>query len=97
MNFKKEFPNLDQFFAGYFPDADFDNLTDEEVVENYIADCNSSEVSKKTLDKVREELPLLIDNIESYWQIVGDEANRYFENSHDALEWLMMIKKELNN
>jgi hypothetical protein len=38
---------------------------------------------------------ILIDN--SYWQIVGDEANRYFENPNDALEWLMMIKKELDN
>lgn len=96
MDFKKKIPNLYQFFGAYFPDADFDDLTDEEVVENYITDCNKSEVSIKTLGKVKEELLILIENIDSYWQEVGDEANRYFENSNDALEWLMMIKKELN-
>jgi hypothetical protein len=96
MDFKKKFPNLYQFFGAYFPDEDFDDLTDEEVVENYITDCNKSEVSIKTLGKVKEELLILIENIDSYWQEVGDEANRYFENSNDALEWLMMIKKELN-
>ncbi|WP_418124359.1 hypothetical protein ACNFU2_06875 [Chryseobacterium sp. PTM-20240506] len=97
MDFKKKIPNLYQFFGAYFPDADFDDLTDEEVVENYITDCNKSEVSIKTLGKVKEELLILIENIDSYWQEVGDEANRYFENSNDALEWLMMIKKELND
>ncbi|AKK73615.1 hypothetical protein OK18_14310 [Chryseobacterium gallinarum] len=96
MNFESEFPQLTQFFGAYFPDADFENLTDKEVVSNYIADCNKSEASKKILKIVKEkELPALINNVEVHWEYVRDEANRYFENSQDALKWLNMIKKEL--
>ncbi|MGG5210116.1 hypothetical protein ACQWU4_14395 [Chryseobacterium sp. MIQD13] len=96
MNFIKDYPNLFHFFAGYFPDADFDNLTDEEVVANYIDDCSKSEFSKKELQRTKEELDILINNIDNYWFEVGDEANRYFENSQDALKWLNMIKTELS-
>ena len=96
MNFKNEFPELFQFFGGYFPDADFDNLTDENVVRNYVIDCNKSEVSKKTLEKAKEELSILIVKIDSYWEDVESETNRYFEGPQDALDWLNMVLRELN-
>jgi len=97
MSFEKDFPQLTQFFGSYFPDADFDNLTDEEVVANYISDCNKSETSKSILMIVREkELPALINNIEAHWEYIRDEANRYFESPQEALLWLNMIQRELN-
>jgi hypothetical protein len=37
MSFKNEFPELFQFFGGYFPDADFEDLTDEEIVSDYLS------------------------------------------------------------
>ena len=96
MNFESKFPQLVQFFGAYFPDADFDNLTDEEVVANYIADCNKSEASKKILKLIKEkELPDLMTQVDEHWEFIRDEANRYFENSQEALVWLNMIKKEL--
>lgn len=95
MNFKDRFPHLVQFFGGYFPDADLDDLTDKEVVLGYIKDSNKSEFSKKSLEKAKQELSILIYEIDSYWQDVEDEANRYFEDSQGALKWLNMIKLEL--
>jgi hypothetical protein len=97
MNFESEFPQLTQFLGSYFPDADFEGLTDEEVVANYISDCNKSEISKSILMIVREkELPALINNIEDHWEYIRDEANRYFESPQEALLWLNMIQRELN-
>ena len=96
MNFINDFPNLFQFFGGYFPDADFDNLTDENVVMNYVIDCNKSEVSKKALAKAKEELSILIIKIDSYWEDLESETNRYFEGPQDALNWLNMVWRELN-
>ncbi len=96
MNFKEHYPKLFQFFAGYFPDADIDDLTDEEVVSNYIADCNKPEKSKNELIETKNELNFLIENVENYWQEIGQESNRYFATSADALEWLKMIKQSLN-
>jgi hypothetical protein len=95
MDFKKSYPQLFQFFAGYFPDADLEDFTDEQVVSNYILDCNKSEKSKSELENAKKELNVLIENIEDYWQKVGQESNRYFATSADALEWLKMIKQNL--
>ncbi|AYZ37023.1 hypothetical protein EGY07_16395 [Chryseobacterium indologenes] len=95
MDFKNQFPNLYQFLGGYFPDADFDNLTDEDVVKNYVDDCKKSKSSIKSLEETKEELLLLINKIDIYLQDVENESNRYFENSQDALVWLNMIKREL--
>jgi len=96
MNFKEHYPQLFQFFAGYFPDADIEDYTDEEVISNYIADCNKSEKSKSELAETKKELDLLIENIQDYWQEVGSESNRYFATSAEVLEWLKMIKQSLN-
>ncbi|MDQ1804132.1 hypothetical protein RAH57_09040 [Chryseobacterium sp. CKR4-1] len=95
MDFKKKFPNLYQFFGAYFPDADFEDLTDEQIVSNYVLKHKELNNHQK-IDSLKIDIDGLIGDILSYWQEVGDEANRYFENSNDALEWLMMIKKELN-
>jgi len=88
MSFKNEFPELFQFFGDYFPDADFEDLTDEEIVSDYL----SKHEQRNNYQKIIE----LIKDIDNYWEEVGDEANRYFENPQDALTWLNRIKAELN-
>ena len=95
MRFRIRYPGLFQFFGGYFPDADFEDITDEEVVLRYVSDCSASEISKQELERTIREIEDLIVNIEEYWQEVGEEANRYFKTSHDALEWLSLISREL--
>ncbi|MCH5720503.1 contact-dependent growth inhibition system immunity protein [Niabella hibiscisoli] len=96
MSFKKSYPVLYQFFGAYFPDADIEGLTDEEVTTNYIIDSNKSEKSKTELEQTKKELSSLMCNIEDYWQEVSDESNRFFESPSDALEWLAMINHKLH-
>ena len=95
MDINNVYPNLLQFFGGYFPDADFEGLTDKEVVKNYISDCLKSEKSIKELKDTKIELDILIDNLK-LWEELTFEANRHFESYYDALKWLEMIKQDLN-
>lgn len=66
MTFQEKYPKLFQFFAGYFPDADFEDLTDEEVVSNYLSDCYRSEISRKNLEMVKQDVDRLIADIKLY-------------------------------
>lgn len=95
MNFIKDFPNLFQFFGGYFPDADFNNLIDEDIVSEYVLEHVRNNDYKK-IQELIIDIDRLIDNVNSYWEEFGEEANRYFENSQEALEWLIMIRQELS-
>ncbi|WP_315814166.1 hypothetical protein [Paraflavitalea speifideaquila] len=95
MSLKNDYPRLFQFFGGYFPDADFDGITDQEVVNNYIIEFSKSEKFKLELEQLKKELITLMSNIEPYWQEVSQDANRYFRSPADTLEWLDMIKGEL--
>ncbi len=95
MSFKIDYPELFQFFTGYFPDADFENLTDEEVVSNYIVDCSKSEASRQELERAKGDLGQLISDIEIFWKEIGFESNRHFESMEDALKWVQMIRQEL--
>lgn len=94
MSFIKDYPNLFQFFVGYFPDADFENLTDEEIVSEYVLEHKKYDNYQKIIQLIKN-IEKLINNIDNYWEEVGDEANRYFKNSQEALVWLNMIKREL--
>lgn len=95
MNLREKYPNLFQLFVGYFADADFENLTDQEVILNYILDCNKSKKSRIELANTIEELDLAIVDIEKSWNEVSFESNRYFENSSQVKVWLKMIKQGL--
>ena len=89
MNFQAKYPILWNFFAAHFPDADFENLTDEQVVAGY-----KSIVNKEALNKVIEELDRLITDT-SCWEQAADDANRYFANQAENLDWLNMVRKGL--
>jgi len=79
-------PLLFDFFAGYFPDADLDGLSDIQVTQQYISD-NSEEINTLTLEKLNT-----IDDDEYLLQAIAKEANRYFENIYEIKDWLQMIK-----
>ena len=96
MSFEQKFPELFQFFGAYFPDADFEGISDEEVVARYVSDCLKSEVSTKGLAEAKSELNSLLSCVDEYWDEVSREANRYFESPYQALEWLKMVKSNLN-
>ncbi|MCX8524709.1 hypothetical protein OF897_12375 [Chryseobacterium formosus] len=95
MNFTKDFPNLFQFFGGYFPDADFEQLTDEDIVSEYVLEHLSNNNYQK-IQGLLVDINELMDNIDNYWEEVGDEVNRYFKNSDEALKWLIIIRQELS-
>ncbi len=90
MNFNLKYPNLSQFLSSYFPDADLDGLTDQQVAIEF-AKTNPEEIVTVTL----EELKKVIDD-QSSFEAVGIEANRYFENNQAVLDWLKMIAFEIS-
>jgi len=96
MNFNDKYPRLFQFLVGYFSDYDFEDLTDEQIVLNYINDCNKSEISKKDLEAVKKDIDDLIIKIDDYWEVLSIESNIYFKNSEEALNWINRIKNLLN-
>ena len=85
-------PLLFDFFAGYFPDADLDGLTDKEVVLLF-ADNNPREVIQKT----KEALDTLKSNDVYLLNTIAKEANQYFETPEEIWEWLQITKTTLNN
>ncbi|UII26197.1 hypothetical protein LVD15_23305 [Fulvivirga maritima] len=89
MTFEQKYPFTFQFFASYFPEADLDGLTDQEVVHQFTQQ-NPPEVIQQTLD----ELHLLI-NDNSSWPEALSTANRYFPNNSEIQSWLEMIKNQL--
>ena len=90
MDFQKKYPNLVALFVGYFSEADLDNLTDEEVVSNYINDCNPMELTITV-----NELDYLLTEV-SDWQSAIMEANRFFLSEDEIREWLEFVKSELS-
>lgn len=85
---KDTHPILFDFFAGYFPDADLDGLTDVEVVQQFIS-YNSDEIVLQTKNELNN-LPkddFLLNNI-------AKEANRFFESTEEINEWLDLIKNQ---
>lgn len=89
MSFADKYPELYQFFGGYFPEADLDGLTDEQVVAQFVA-----ENPKELVSSVQVELTqLLLD--QGVWDEVATEANRYFETQDDLLHWLQEVLDDL--
>jgi hypothetical protein len=89
MSFREQYPTLWNFFSAYFPDTDFDNLTDEAVVAQYKADGGASEVAQAVAELDR----LMADT--AHWQTAANDANRYFETPAEMRKWLLMVSKEL--
>jgi hypothetical protein len=90
MSLSLEYTNLSQFLTGYFPDADLDELTDEEVVYEFV---NSN--PKEIVTTTKRELEKIIDD-NVFFEEIGFLANRYFKYQEEVLEWLEIILLYLN-
>ncbi len=89
MILEDKYPNAFQFFVGYFPEADMENKTDQQVVEEFCSDN-----PKKLLIKTKKELIALSED-SSLWETISIEANRHFNESEEMAAWLGMILLEL--
>ncbi len=88
MNLQEKHPLLFDFFAGYFPEADLDGLTDEQVVDQFILNNNN-----EIIEKTKKQLSSIDFNDDFLLKNIINEANRYFETTEEILDWLKMILK----
>src|SRR5439155_527950 len=82
-SFHAAYPNLFNFLGGWFPDADFDGLTDAEVARNF-----ASRDALRTVQAVGDEARRLLGDIPFPREILGECANRYFTSPEEARRWL---------
>ncbi len=79
-------PLLFDFFAGYFPDAELNGLTDEQVVKQFI-DINISFIVKATK---KELIQLTADS--ELLPSIAKEAKKQLEAPDDIWQWIEIIK-----
>ena len=84
------YEKLFNFLGSWFPDMDFEGLTDEDVVKEY-----KKTVSQAELDSVITEAKEVSKKIEKYWKTISKETNLYFNDQGEALVWLNSIIKLL--
>jgi hypothetical protein len=77
---------LYNFLGAWFPDADLDGVTDEDVAREFAA----LDDSRSTRGVIKEAAELLSES-EFPGATVGELANRHFESVEEAREWLAMI------
>jgi hypothetical protein len=77
---KQRYPNLGNFLGAYIADEDADDF---EIARKFV--LTEMRTVSSALVKESHEI-LLEDNFP--WQELSKAANRYFENSEDAREWL---------
>ena len=83
-NFQANFPLTYQLLGAWFSDIDYEDITYEEVIENY----------KKVTKKQNLDLPKLkkeLDKNTIDHQYISQLSNIYFENNDDVLKWLNEI------
>ncbi|TCI94798.1 hypothetical protein [Tenacibaculum sp. M341] len=87
-SFIENTPDVLNFFAGYFPEAEFDDtLTDKKIIANYILSNTTA-----TITQTYKELEML-DNDPNTLKLIAREINRHFETTEEIWQWLQMIKK----
>ena len=94
MEFKDRFYNLDQFLATEFPDADLEGLNDKQVVNRYVR-MFWDEVYPEHLKIIILEIGEVIPQIAKYLGDISESSNRYLPTPEDGIEWLTMVRTEL--
>lgn len=89
--FFTKFPMLSPILATEFPEADFEGVSDKDIVINI-----GSSSSKEYVGALLAEGNLMLNSIESFWEIIGSEANRNFESPNQARQWLFQILEWLD-
>lgn len=90
MAFSDEFPQLSNFLGSWFPDADLEGLSHEEIVAEYL-----ESVSSERYGAVTSELDRLLGREKVSFRDVSDESNIYFDNEPECRKWLEQIRKWL--
>lgn len=86
MPFREDYPKLSNFLGSWFPDADLEEMSDEEVARKFKSISNAVE-----RDAVLEEGERLLRQTALPLEEVEDEANRSFEDEDDARRWLSSV------
>lgn len=81
-----KYPVLWNFLGCWFPDADLENLTDEEVVTDFL-NVRDKEMEMQVLKEMKSLL--IEDNFPC--DEISDQANRYFESEEECRSWLEEI------
>lgn len=86
MKFADQYPDLANFLGAWFPDADLEGRTDEEVCRAYL-----QTVSAPQLEAVVVQAGHLLADGSASWEDVGREANRSFRDADEARQWLTAV------
>ncbi|GBC61196.1 hypothetical protein DENIS_2156 [Desulfonema ishimotonii] len=92
MSFEKKYPNLCQFIGAWFPDADFEDLSDGQIVSRF---CKAAG-PEKVAEVIREGRRLLKQD-RHFLNELGDLANIWMEDDAEAEAWLMDILHHLQD
>ncbi|EPJ2899960.1 contact-dependent growth inhibition system immunity protein [Elizabethkingia anophelis] len=88
-SFQVNFPLTYQLLGAWFSDIDYEDITYEEVIENY-----KKVTKKQDLDLLKLELPELKRELNKNtidYKYISRLSNIYFENNDNVLKWLNEI------
>ena len=86
MSLEKTYPKLYHFIGGWFPDADFDELSDKDIVNQFCSAQNPED----TAEVIGEAEHLLIHGGKFLGEL-EELANIFFEDIGEAENWLVKI------
>lgn len=90
MNIKNNYNHLYNFIASWFPDADFDDLSDRDIVISF-----RKVSSIDTVNSIINEISSLIIDSESSIKEISQCANIHFNDEMELITWLSQIKTYL--
>ncbi len=82
-------PDVLNFFAGYFPEAEFTNKSDEQIIDNYLASN-----TPLTISSTKNQLDT-ITNDEEVMLFLAREINRHFESPNAIWLWFLDVREYL--
>lgn len=91
MKIKDNYSGLYNFLASWFPDADFEGLSDKDIVISF---RKVSDVDK--INNVINEISLLIRDDELSIEDIIQCTNIYFNDKEELINWLIEIKEYLS-
>ncbi len=86
MSLENKYEAAFNFLGAWFPDMDYDGLTEEEIVSDF-----KKTVDKDQLAEIILEIKEIQNDINVYWEKIVQETNLYFENANEVKQWLDLI------
>jgi hypothetical protein len=80
------YPTLANFLGAWFPEADLDGSSDEQVAKEFAGTVSAIELAKTI-----EEGRLLLGEVELPLAMLSRESNRRFPGPEAAREWLRRL------